>query len=137
MYASCDCKNIEIDWLDTGQVLIPRACQCDYCKTIEAHYVSTADTKIRVTIHDEDRVKIVQHGTETADFFECIICEKLVFASSVIDGVIYGVINSGCLQNKKLLKEPQAFSYEGESLEQRLKRRQKNWCSPVVIEKAS
>ena len=32
MYGGCDCKNIEIVWHIADQELVPRACQCEYCR---------------------------------------------------------------------------------------------------------
>ena len=122
-----------MSWLASDFSPIPRACQCNYCKSINASYVSQSGTKIQITIHNEDKHKIVMHGTNTAAFHVCVNCDKLTIASSSIEGTVYGVINSECLENKDRLKEPQIFSYEGETLEQRLKRRKKNWCSPVLF----
>ncbi|MGK0298875.1 MAG: hypothetical protein ACI9XC_002499 [Gammaproteobacteria bacterium] len=133
MKGSCVCKNIEIEWLASDFSHIPRVCQCDYCRLINASYVSQSGTEIHVTIHDEDKHKVVMHGTNTAAFHVCTNCDSLTIATSLIDGTIYGVINSKCLENQDRFKEPQTFSYEGETLEQRLNRRKKNWCSPVLF----
>ena len=133
IYGRCQCKNIELVWRTISTSLIPRACQCDYCKSKNASYVSEPGTEFRATIHYENNHKIIRHGTESADFHECKNCKKIVFATSEIDNIIYGVINSECIENKDHLKESQPYSYEGETLEERLRRRQKNWCSPVII----
>lgn len=133
MIGRCECKNIEIEWSGIRSEYSPRRRQCSYCISKDASYVSEPDTEIKITVKDKNKIRIVIHGTETADFHECIICNKLAFVTSNIDENVYGIINCDCIIDKNLLGAPQDFSYEGESLEERLKRRKKNWCNSVII----
>ena len=136
MRGSCRCENISFHWAVESVPAPPRACQCSYCAAIGAAYVSVPATAIQVFIADENNHSIVRHGTETASFHECTRCGELVLVTSEINSVVYGVINARCLTGAELqLALPMNIGEE--TTLARFVRRQKNWCSPVVIRSMS
>jgi hypothetical protein len=132
IYGSCKCGNIQIDWDVDDFVRAPRACQCDYCVSKNASYLSEPDSALSVAIHNPELHRVIRHGTNTAEFHECSACNTLVFVSSIIDGAIYGVVNSQCLDNIEL-ELPIKMEFTEESAQERLARRCRNWCRPVFI----
>lgn len=133
MYGSCECKNIEVQWKTIDYSSVPRACQCDYCRAKSAAYVSKSASAVDVVIHNPGLHRIVTHGTGTAQFHECGYCGTLVFVSCEIDGIIYGVLNAACLDNKFGFAKPVAMDFSNQPVAERLLRRQQNWCYPVNI----
>lgn len=127
VHGSCTCGNIEISWNvdDISQQL--RACQCEYCLSKNAAYVSRAGSDMAVTIHNPKSHRIVRHGTNTADFHECTACNMLAFVSSDIEGMVYGIINSNCLTNINF-DSPVKMKFTHETEPERLSRRRQNWC---------
>ena len=128
----CNCGNIEIDWQPSQAPCAPRACQCDYCISKNASYVSEPNSELSAKINSSELHRVVQHGTNTADFHECSACNTLVFVSSKIGNETYGVINSICLPSINF-ELPINMHFSQESEEERLNRRRQNWCHPVLI----
>ena len=133
MYGCCPCKNIEIHWQLVDLSLVPRACQCSYCLSRHSACVSKAGTHFSVTIHNEAYHRVRTNGFETAQFHECSVCDRLVFVTSEIEKVLYGAISVYCLHNKQGFAEPVNVSFAGESLTERLARRQQNWCRAEIM----
>jgi hypothetical protein len=132
IHGGCDCGNIKIVWNVDEPPRAPRACQCDYCTAQQASYVSAPGSGFSATIRRPEHHRIIHQGTETADFHECSVCNRLVFVSSNIEGDIYGVINSRCLRDLGL-ETPVHMQFTQESKQVRLERRRRNWCHPVHI----
>lgn len=132
IHGSCSCGNIEIVWSPNQAPRIPRACQCNYCISKQASYVSEPNSELSAIIHATEFHRIVRHGTNTAEFHECSACNTLVFVSSCIGGETYGVINSICLPSLSL-ETAVNMQFEQETEQERLVRRRQNWCHPVLI----
>ncbi|MBV1908008.1 MAG: hypothetical protein KUG78_01735 [Kangiellaceae bacterium] len=129
----CKCKNIKVTWHVIDYSMSPRACQCDYCSSKNAAYVSKSGSKVEVKINDKSHHKIVTQGSQTAKFHECANCNDIVFVTAEIAGLVYGIINADILQNKFAFSAPQETDFSGQSQQQKLERWQKNWCCPVTI----
>ncbi|MEM8564283.1 MAG: hypothetical protein AAGF57_18740 [Pseudomonadota bacterium] len=71
---------------------------------------------------------VLKQGTETADFHQCLGCEQIVFASCIIDGKHYAVINAATLVDQHRLTDATDTDFDGESLDIRLARRKTKWC---------
>ncbi|MFT4823467.1 MAG: hypothetical protein ACJAUG_000017 [Halioglobus sp.] len=133
IYVGCACKNIEIDWQLTDRSLIPRSCQCSYCVSKGAAYISKSGTKFSVTVHNKKRHRKVQHGSNNAIFHECGHCDTLVFVTVELESDLYGVINSKCVRNDLEFSAPIKINFEDQSLETKKLRWRQNWCCPVLI----
>ena len=133
MYGSCKCKNIEIHWQLIDLSLVPRACQCSYCVSKGAVYVSKSRSRFEALIHDDACYARVQHGSKSATFHECTNCDVVVFVTVVIDGEVYGALNANCLINKIGFSTPVPTDFSAESGAHKQERWRQNWCCPVLI----
>lgn len=129
---TCSCGNITFVWhaLALGS---PRACQCEYCASKSAAYLSEPDTQLVVSIQDEKYHRTVQHGEKLAVFHECSVCDEVIFVSAKIKGKLYGVINATHLKNKNVMATAVQTNFEAQSADQKKSRWQKNWCEVLVI----
>ncbi len=129
---ACKCGNIRLSWDVEECTCVPRACQCDYCLPRSAAYVTEANTRVEVSIADASSHAVARHGANLADFHECTSCGDVVIATVLIDGTLYGAINSGILTGAEL-PDAVALNFSSQSAEQKLKRWQETWCSPVLL----
>ena len=130
---SCRCKNFKVNWHCFDYSMVPRACQCSYCLSKNASYVSKSGTRFEVYIKDKSQHNIVQQGSRSALFHECTNCQDLVCVTVEIEGIQYGVLNSTVLKNKFGFVDSHKMNFEGQSNEQKQQRWQNNWCYPVII----
>lgn len=129
----CHCNNIQITWHVIDFSLVPRACQCDYCRARGARYVSKSGSRFEVSIRDSKLHRTIQHGSNSARFHECTNCDQLVFVTALIEGEMYGVLNAHQLINKAGFGTPVEADYSDQSATQKMHRWRQNWCHPVVI----
>ena len=134
MRGACRCGNIQLNWQTVDLSIVPRACACDFCRARSVLGVGKANSPVRVEIHGAVRHRVLTQGTGTAQFHECGHCDTLVLATCDIDGRLYGVLNAQCLVNPAGFAPAMPLVVTDEPLAERLARRRRNWCSPVVIE---
>lgn len=132
----CHCGNIALvlDWPGVPSDMIARACGCSFC--IKHGGVWTADRHARLSVVMQriDIVSTYVFGTETATFYICGRCGVVPFVTSDIANHVYAVVNVNTFENFDLLSlRRQAVSFDGEELESRLGRRQRNWIAHVRI----
>jgi hypothetical protein len=133
MRGSCKCKNIKIHWQTVDYSLVPRKCQCQYCKEKDAAYVSKSGSRIDVYIHNERMHNTLRHGTNCAIFHECGNCGELVFVTANIDGEIFGALNANCMKNGLGFAAAIETNFSEQTAEEKKERWRKNWCHPVLI----
>jgi hypothetical protein len=133
MHGSCRCRNIEVHWRTVDFSVVPRACQCDYCRSQGAAYVSKAGTSVDVQVRDASLHRVVRHGSQRAAFHECASCGDLVLVTATFDGEMYGALNARCLRNKLEFASATGVDYSDHTAEQRQQRWRQNWCAPVLI----
>lgn len=138
-HGGCHCRTISLilDW--PGASRIPaRACGCSFCTSHGAVWTSDPAAKLVVRIHDAALVSSYAFGTETAEFHVCTRCGVVPLASCAIEGVRYAVVNVNALRevDEKLLHRSPS-NVEGEEIETRLARRQRNWIAQVAFDAAA
>jgi len=133
MRGSCKCKNIEVHWHTVDYSLVPRKCQCQYCKEKNAAYVSKPGSRIDVHIHSEHLHKTVTQGTNSALFHECGNCGELVFVTADISGESFGALNANCMENKFGFSAATEVDFSNQTVEDKIERWSRNWCHPVLI----
>ena len=131
MIESCECGNIVVEWDTNISPLVARKCDCEYCVSSGAEFVSDPDSLVQFKILDKTKHQIIKHGHETAEFHECSEC-GVIFVASEIDGSTYCVLNANALGLENYVLDSQLKSYKGESVEQRLARRKRNWSQVRV-----
>lgn len=129
----CHCNNIRVTWRTTDYSVVPRACQCDYCRAKGAEYVSKTGTAVELRIRDRAQHAIVRHGSHSAGFHECRYCGAVVIVTALIDGELYGALNAHCLDNRFGFAPAVPIDYAGQGAAQKLERWRQNWCAPVRI----
>ena len=120
-------------WHTIDYSLVPRACQCEYCTSKSAAYVSKSGTKFEVTIRNSDLHATAQHGSNSASFHECTNCDQVIFVTAEIGGELYGALNATCLVNKFGFSPAVDANYSAQTAGEKLARWQQNWCHPVLI----
>jgi hypothetical protein len=125
---SCHCGNIHvaIDWPDPRPT-IP-VCGCGFCTKHRAAWTPHPDGRFHLQIADASRVTPYRLGTGTADFHVCSTCGIVPIVTCVIEGTRYAVVNAAILDNVESSRFVQrATNFEGETTEERLARRRRNW----------
>jgi hypothetical protein len=135
IHGSCHCGNIRFtfDWPDSGVRIPVRACGCGHCRKHKAVWTSHPDGRFDLRIADNSRVTQYRFGTKTADFHVCSICGVVPIVSCVIDGARYAVVNANTFDDVEKSQLVEAASdFEGETAENRLARRRRNWTPEVA-----
>lgn len=130
---NCACNNIKVTWHVVDYSLVPRACQCDYCLSKSAAYVTKPATKFEVLIHNEKFHKKIQHGSNSAVFHECSNCNQVIFVTVEIEHLLYGALNANHLNNKFGFSNSVNANFSSQTAEEKQERWRKNWCCPVLI----
>jgi hypothetical protein len=134
IHGSCHCGNIgfELEWEPDPQEIIARECDCSFCTRHGGLWTSYPAGILRVTVQDPARHSAYSFGTGTALFHVCSRCGAVPVVSSRLDGRDYAVVSVTAFTNvdPALIRRSSA-SFEGESREERLARRKRNWIGAV------
>jgi hypothetical protein len=108
-----------------------RACQCSFCHGHGARTTSDPEGSVRFSIPDASKLMRYRFGSRSADFFVCRDCG--VYMAAVIDSARgrFATLNVNVLSPPVDVPAAAAISYEGESAEQKLERREQKW-TPVI-----
>ena len=131
----CHCGAVEVrfetrkaprDW-------IIRACQCAFCRKVDALSTSDPDGTIEFFAHPPDALHRYRFDSRTADFLICARCGVYVGATMETPGGRLGIVNVRALHPRlDGLPAAQPMNYDGESTAQRTERRQQRW-SPARL----
>lgn len=90
----CHCGALRWDF-ETGQDLsrmVPRACDCDFCRRHRAAWLSDPDGRLR--IRADDALQRYRQGSGQAEFLLCRDCGVLVtVVARTDDGRLLGAVN--------------------------------------------
>jgi len=130
IHGSCHCGNIRItlDWPGSEPAIPVRACSCGLCTKHRAAWTSHPDGRFHLRIDDHSRVTRYRFGTKTADFHVCANCGAIPIVTCTIEGIRYAVFNVNTfddLDRSQVVET--ATSFEGETTQNRLARRRRNW----------
>jgi hypothetical protein len=130
IHGSCHCGNIrfDLDWPDPGPDIPVRACGCSFCRKHGGVWTSNPGGRFRLQIADGARVNPYRFGTESADFHICASCGAVPIVTCTMGGARYAVVNANAFDNVDRAELAQAAAnFEGESMDDRLARRRRNW----------
>lgn len=136
LVGACHCGNItyELTWPGNKGPEAARRCSCSFCTIHGNRYISHPDAVLEIRIRQDDLVSRYRFGTETADFLICGRCGVMPAVVSASDGRLKAVININTLKDFSLPEGAvETMDYDGESLDDRLTRRGKNWIATVQI----
>ncbi len=134
--AQCHCGNItlKLDWPGEPPEIPVRACGCTFCLKHGGVWTSHPEAKLAVGIADAALVSQYAFGTRTAVFHICARCGAVPVATSEIEGRLHAVVNVNTFENIDPLRLRRGTAdFEGEAVEARLARRQRNWIADVRI----
>jgi hypothetical protein len=134
---SCHCGNVQMElrWNGDPPEIPARACTCSFCVKHGGVWTSQPHARLRIRMADAQQVRTYAFGTRTASFHVCSQCGVVPFVSCAIDGRTYAVVNVNALDGVDpawLRRSPSNF--DGEVVESRLARRQRNWIADVRVE---
>jgi hypothetical protein len=128
--ASCHCGNIRVvfDRPESGPAISVRACGCALCTKHGAAWTSDPNGRFHLRIADHSRVTRYRFGTKTADFHVCATCGAIPIVTCTIEGTRYAVFNVNTFEDiDRSQLVATATDFEGETTENRLARRRRNW----------
>lgn len=131
---SCHCRNISftLDWQPEPTEIPARACTCSFCVRHGGFWTSCPTGALTVIVADPSRVSRYAFGTRTAEFHICGTCGVVPVVTSSIDGRLYAVVNVNALEGVDPARLRRTSStFDGESAETRLARRQRHWIARV------
>ncbi len=136
---SCHCGNIQYEFvpkLDLGSLPV-RICGCSFCTKHGNRYTSDLDGSLTVTVKNPEKVKDYRFASGTVGFVFCTECGIMPFAKLDIENRTYGLVNINTSDHEFDVTKAQSFDYSSETVEDSLKRRQKNWIGNVIIESSN
>lgn len=133
---NCHCGNIafELEWEGEAPEILARACGCSFCVKHGGIWTSNPTSRLAVAIRDAALVSKYTFGTRTATFYVCSRCGAVPLVTSEIADHLYAVVNVNVFENvdQSWLRRATA-NFEGEDVESRLARRERNWIPDVRI----
>ena len=133
MRGSCSCNNICLSWRNIDFSLVPRKCGCNYCSEKSAAYVSKSKTSVEVEVRNTTLLRMQEHGSRLAKFYECANCGDVVIVIVSIDGELFCALNVNCLEQRHRFPKPINVNFSDQMPEQKLARWKQNWCHPVLV----
>ena len=134
IHGRCHCGNVafELDWDPEPAEIPARACTCTFCRKHGGVWTSAPAGALRIRIADDALLSRYAFGTGTAEFHVCARCGVVPLCTSAIDGGLYAVVNVNTFEgvDPARLKHSQ-HDLDGESTDQRLARRKRNWIARV------
>ena len=100
-----------------------------------------SETRRRVDITSKAIIGIMarsltkyRFGTATADFYVCAKCGVVPFVTCEIDEHLYGIVNTNTFEpNDEISFTHTTTDFDGEDVDSRLDRRQRNWIPAVRL----
>lgn len=130
----CHCGNVTytFQWPLDGDLVLKK-CGCTFCTKQGVIYTGHPRALLSVTVRNPELLSRYQFDTKTADCHFCARCGVYVYASSVIDGREYAVINVNSLAGFVAPPNVETLALGGEGKGNRLKRRSKTWIANVEV----
>jgi len=132
----CHCGNLTfvLDWPGITPDVVARECGCSFCVKHGGVWTSNPGAKLSVALASAASVSKYTFGTGTATFHVCARCGAVPIVTSEVANCLYAVVNVNTFENfdsARLHQLPADF--DGEDLQSRLARRQRNWIPDVRI----
>ncbi|MGZ5171020.1 MAG: GFA family protein [Burkholderiales bacterium] len=108
-----------------------RACQCSFCRAHGARTTADPDGSVTFHVADASKLRRYRFGTRSTDFIVCGDCGVYLAALLTSRRGQFATLNINTIRTPLDVPQAQPVSYDGESLEQRLSRRERRW-TPVA-----
>jgi hypothetical protein len=130
----CHCGNISftLDWRPEPTEIPARACMCTFCVKHGGLWTSCPNGTLSITVNERARWSAYAFGTRTAEFHVCATCGIVPVVTSRLQGREYAVVNVNAFEgvDASLLRRA-PISFDAETEEARLARRERNWIANV------
>jgi len=108
-----------------------RACQCSFCRRHGARTTSDPKGSVSFRIADRERLGRYRFGARSCDFLVCRECGVYLAALLTSSAGQFATLNVNTISRPLDVPDAVHVSYEGESGEERRRRRESRW-TPVV-----
>ncbi|MCW8890881.1 MAG: aldehyde-activating protein, partial [Sedimenticola sp.] len=109
----------------------PRACDCDFCTSHGAAYISDSKGKLSLAIKNEKEVSRFKQGSGLVDFLICRNCGVVVGACYQEGEYFYAAINANSIKGNVDLGESQCASPKQLQDPEKITRWKELWFSNV------
>lgn len=136
---SCHCRRLRVEF-STGQEpasIVPRACDCSFCRKHGAAYISDPAGRMSVTENEPAATREYRQGSNAARFLLCGYCGVLVAVVFEYEARLYGIANAGCLDGQAGLANPVPASPQILSPQEKVSRWVKLWVPDVSFHRAN
>jgi len=130
---ACPCRSTRFEVTLTRELsdYSPRACDCDFCISRGARFLSDPEGKLTVSFSSVP-VSLKQ-GSEQAEFLHCPLCKCLICVICSINGNLYGALNSSVSQIFGGLRDTIDVSPKRLSANEKMERWRNTWF-PVDLQ---
>jgi hypothetical protein len=100
LVGGCHCGRVRValKTARTAEELVPRACDCSFCRKHGAAWLSDPFGTLKVDAQETRGFHMYRQGSETADMLMCVRCGVLVAVVFEHDDGVFGAINAACLE---------------------------------------
>lgn len=132
---SCHCGQIRLEFSthQTPANLVPRACDCTFCRKHGAAYISDPAGRLSIFASESPALARYRQGSNSAQFVLCNLCGVLVAVVYEHHGVLHGAVNAPCLDGDAGLGAPIPASPQELSPEARISRWLQLWIPDVRL----
>ncbi len=132
---SCHCGAITLDFYSAQapSQFQARTCACDFCSKHGAIYISDSEGRLTLHLEQTHSVQRYRFASCTADFILCKNCGALVGVTTTTEGKTHAVLNARCLPEFNAVNVAQALNFDGESIDEKQRRRANKWIAEVEI----
>lgn len=133
---ACHCGNIRVAFETERKPedMVPRACQCSFCRKHGTGAVSDTDGQLTFTVRDPDQVHLYRFGQKITDFVICRICGVYVGAHMPDGDGAYGNVMAKVLDDHaRFPTDTQPVVRTGEDEAERRARRREAWSPSAIV----
>ena len=90
--------------------LVPRRCDCNYCRSLTSKAAMISDPMLRITVTETNqRLKESANGSGQATFYHCENCDQLIVVGAPLESRLRGAVNSDLFEESVEFVEPQTI----------------------------
>lgn len=131
----CHCGAVGVEFSSAldPTAIVPRACDCSFCRKHGAAYVSDPHGQLRISTGGASTLRSYRQGSGTARFHLCGECGVLVAVTYEHAGRLHGAVNVSCLDGRTGFAAPLAASPQSLGAEEKIARWLQLWVPDVQL----
>jgi hypothetical protein len=127
----CHCGNITVSYrtMVAPEAVVPRACQCSFCRKHNTRAVSDPQGTLEISVHDAKALNRYRFGMKAADFLICRNCGVYIaaFMPDPTDDHAFATLMANVLNEQARFSQAAPADYAGEDEAGRRQRRRQRW----------